>query len=121
MNLGRASPVCSGSIKGPSRRRLLHTLQADPSSAFATSVHRELKPEMAANILVLASPSSPELSVLEQLPKGSRVVGVGRSKAELLKSDVSDAQLADVTILVICGVGANAAKKADVQVRCSKN
>eukprot|EP00983_Pelagomonas_calceolata_P082383 1155914-Pelagomonas_calceolata.AAC.4 len=43
----------------------------------------------------------------------TEVVGVGRSLAELA---LSESQLADVDILAISGVGANAAKKADVQI-----
>lgn len=39
---------------------------------------------------------------------------MGRSRDEL--SSLSEDQLADVDILVLSGVGANAAKKADVQV-----
>jgi len=44
----------------------------------------------------------------------AEVVGIGKSKAELA---LSEAELAQVDVLVICGVGANAAKKPDVQVR----
>ncbi|KAF5840915.1 hypothetical protein DUNSADRAFT_15114 [Dunaliella salina] len=87
---------------------------ADPSTAFASSLQRFIASEsdMGAKILVLCSPTSPELNVLQQLPPGSEVVGVGRSLAELA---LSESQLADVDILAISGVGANAAKKADVQ------
>jgi len=68
---------------------------------------------MMANILVVASPDSPELAVLERLEKTrARVVGVG-SSAALLEA-LSPGDLASVTVLLNCGVGAKAGTKQDL-------
>lgn len=66
-----------------------------------------------ANILVVASPDSPELSVLDRLPAGAKVVGVGKPAdlAEKLSAD----EFASVNVLLNCGVGAKAGTKADLQ------
>jgi phosphoglycerate dehydrogenase-like enzyme len=67
-----------------------------------------------ANILVVASPDSPELKVLDNLPAGrARVVAVGKP-AELAQK-LTDDDFASVTILLNCGVGAKAGTKADLQ------
>jgi hypothetical protein len=39
-----------------------------------------------ARILVLSAPDAPELSVLERLPQGATVLGVGRTLEDLQKS-----------------------------------
>ena len=36
-----------------------------------------------ARILVLHSPDAPELKVLDKLPEGARVIGVGRTLSDL--------------------------------------
>lgn len=69
-----------------------------------------------ANILVVASPDSPELAVLEMLNErapGARVVAVGKPDALLAKLSAED--LASVDVLLNCGVGAKAGTKQDLQ------
>lgn len=70
-----------------------------------------------ANILVVASPDSPELAVLEQLreraPGAARVVAVG--KPDALLRELSPGDLASVDVLLNCGVGAKAGTKQDLQ------
>ena len=39
-----------------------------------------------ARILVLSAPDAPELAVLERLPQGATVLGVGRTLKDLKKS-----------------------------------
>jgi phosphoglycerate dehydrogenase-like enzyme len=66
-----------------------------------------------ANILVVASPDSPELSVLGKLPAGANIVGIGKP-ADLAQKLTAD-DFARVDILLNCGVGAKAGTKADLQ------
>eukprot|EP00884_Botryococcus_braunii_P007024 jgi/Botrbrau1/16322/Bobra.0066s0089.2 len=62
-----------------------------------------------ARILVVAYPPPPELKVLDSLPAGARIVGVGRTPDEL--SGVSPEELASVNVAVNCGVGASIGKR----------
>lgn len=119
----------------------------------------------AVNMLVVAAPSCPELSVLSKLPPSVKVHGMVPWIAEVLSAwcvtaedtaalphcmgssgprndgkgrnlfsatpfqvlrvgqtaedfaDLSDEQCASVSVLLNCGVGANAGKAKDIQVR----
>jgi phosphoglycerate dehydrogenase-like enzyme len=70
-----------------------------------------------ANIIVVASPDSAELSVLDKLEaatKGrARVVGVGQR--EQLIANLTEADWAKCNVILNCGVGAKAGTKADLQ------
>lgn len=68
------------------------------------------------NLLVIASPDTPELSVLQQLPAGVNIVATGQTLAEL--SQLSDEQWGSIEVALNCGVGKNAGKRENVQVCC---
>lgn len=68
----------------------------------------------APNLLVVASPNTPELSMLKNLPQSVRVVGIGRTLADLNHLQPED--WASIDVLLNCGVGQNAGKKQDIQV-----
>ncbi len=67
-----------------------------------------------ANVLVVAGASTPELAVLEKLPSGVRIVGVGQSLEAL--SNLTDQDWASIDVVLNCGVGANAGKREHIQV-----
>lgn len=97
----------------PDRRRKL----AAPSAA---GWHRRPSVSMPAaagtcNLLVVGSRDAPELEVLGRLPQGVHVVGIGRALEDF--KQLSDADWASVDVLLNCGVGKNAAKRDDIQVR----
>jgi hypothetical protein len=69
----------------------------------------------SVNMLVVSGPGSPELGVLERLPPSVTVVAVGRSLEDL--AALTPAQWDSVTVLLNCGVGKNAGKRDDIQVR----
>ncbi|GBF97360.1 D-isomer specific 2-hydroxyacid dehydrogenase [Raphidocelis subcapitata] len=79
--------------------------------AMAASSVQPAKPG-AANILVVAGKETPELSVLEKLPPGARVLAIGQTAAEL---DAKGLDWGAVDVLLNCGVGKNAGKRDDVR------
>ncbi|KAI8474809.1 MAG: D-isomer specific 2-hydroxyacid dehydrogenase [Monoraphidium minutum] len=66
----------------------------------------------AANILVVAGGDAPELSVLETLPPGAKVLAVGQSVAAL---DAAGLDWGSVDVLLSCGVGKNAATRDGIK------
>lgn len=68
-----------------------------------------------ANLLVVASPDTPELSVLKQLPPEVKVVATGQTMADLDKQ-LSDDQWGSIDVLLNCGVGKFAGKREYIQV-----
>jgi phosphoglycerate dehydrogenase-like enzyme len=92
----------------PPLSRAARPIMAAAAAAPSTATTKQ------ANILVVASPDSPELAVLDKLTSDAAVVvGVGKP-AELLAT-LSDAQLASVDVILNCGVGAKAGTKQDLQ------
>jgi hypothetical protein len=67
------------------------------------------------NLLVVASPDTPELAVLSHLPPSVKVVATGQTLADLSKQ-LSDEQWASIDVMLNCGVGRFAGKRADIQV-----
>jgi hypothetical protein len=67
------------------------------------------------NLLVVASPNTPELSVLQQLPPEVKVVATGQTLAEISKQ-LSDEQWGSIDALLNCGVGKFAGKREYIQV-----
>jgi hypothetical protein len=67
------------------------------------------------NLLVVANPETPELSVLQKLPPGVNIVATGQTLAEL-NQQLSDDQWGSIDVMLNCGVGKNAGKREDVQV-----
>ena len=67
------------------------------------------------NLLVVASPDTPELSVLQQLPPEVKVVATGQTLAELSKQ-LTDEQWGTIDCILNCGVGKFAGKREYVQV-----
>lgn len=68
----------------------------------------------SVNLLVVASPDTPELSVLKKLPAGCKTVATGQTLADL--SHFSEEQWASIDVVLNCGVGKNAGKRENVQV-----
>lgn len=64
-----------------------------------------------AKLLVVANPAAPETAVLQRLPAGVELVAVSPAPA----ADVAPEALAEVTVVLNCGVGPNAGKKSDLQ------
>jgi phosphoglycerate dehydrogenase-like enzyme len=62
------------------------------------------------NLLVVASPEAPELSVLQRLPPHVKVVGTGQTLADLASQLRSGEQWGGVDAMLICGVGKLAGK-----------
>lgn len=71
------------------------------------------------NLLVVASPDTPELSVLEKLPAGCKIIATGQTLAEL--SHLSDEQWSSIDAMLNCGVGKNAGKRENIQVSSTNN
>lgn len=69
----------------------------------------------SVNLLVVASPDTPELSVLKQLPAEVKVVATGQTLADLSKQ-LSDEQWGSIDVLLNCGVGKFAGKREYIQV-----
>lgn len=67
------------------------------------------------NLLVVASPETPELDVLKQLPAEVKVVATGQTLADLSKQ-LSDEQWGSIDVLLNCGVGKFAGKREYIQV-----
>ncbi|KAG2489804.1 hypothetical protein HYH03_011753 [Edaphochlamys debaryana] len=67
----------------------------------------------AVHLLVVSGPDSPELSVLQQLPAGVHVVGVGRSLDDF--QALTQQQWESVNVMLNCGVGKNAGKRDDIR------
>lgn len=67
------------------------------------------------NLLVVANPATPELSVLEKLPAGVKIVATGQKLSEL-SQQLSEEQWGTIEVALNCGVGKNAGKREDVQV-----
>lgn len=67
------------------------------------------------NLLVVASPETPELSVLKQLPAEVKVVATGQTLEDLSKQ-LSDEQWGSIDVLLNCGVGKFAGKREYIQV-----
>ena len=65
----------------------------------------------AVKLLVVANPAAPETAVLERLPAGVELVAVSPAPA----ADVAPEALAEVTVVLNCGVLSNAGKKSDLQ------
>lgn len=72
------------------------------------------------NLLVVASPDTPELSVLKQLPPEVKVVATGQTLSELSKQ-LADDQWGSIDVVLNCGVGKFAGKRDDVQVGTPKD
>ena len=68
----------------------------------------------AINVLVVAGPDSPELTVLRKLPENVRITAIGREASDF--AHLSDTDLSAVDVLLNCGVGKNAGRKEDIQV-----
>lgn len=68
-----------------------------------------------ANLLVVASPDTPELSVLKQLPPEVKVVATGQTLADLSKQ-LTDEQWGTIDVVLNCGVGKFAGKREYIQV-----
>jgi len=66
-----------------------------------------------ANLLVVASPASPELEVLKRLPSTVNVVATGQTLKDF--HALTPEQWASIDVLLNCGVGALAGKKTDIQ------
>lgn len=69
---------------------------------------------MAPNLLVVAGPGTPELSVLKDLPAGVNVVATGQALEDF--AALTPEQWASVDVMLNCGVGKNAGKKEHIQV-----
>jgi hypothetical protein len=69
---------------------------------------------MAPNLLVVAGPGTPELSVLKDLPAGVNVVATGQTLEDF--AALTPEQWASVDVMLNCGVGKNAGKKEHIQV-----
>jgi hypothetical protein len=69
---------------------------------------------MTPNLLVVAGPGTPELSVLKDLPTGVNVVATGQTLEDF--SALTPEQWASVDVMLNCGVGKNAGKKEHIQV-----
>lgn len=67
------------------------------------------------NLLVVASPDTPELSVLQHLPPEVKVVATGQTLSDLSKQ-LSDEQWGTIDVLLNCGVGKFAGKREYIQV-----
>jgi hypothetical protein len=67
------------------------------------------------NLLVVASPEAPELSVLQRLPPHVKVVGTGQTLADLASQLRSGEQWGGVDAMLICGVGKLAGKREHIQ------
>lgn len=69
------------------------------------------------NLLVVASPDTPELSVLKQLPQDSvKVVAVGQTLEALSSQLTTDEQWGSIDVVLNCGVGKFAGKREYIQV-----
>eukprot|EP00882_Tetradesmus_deserticola_P009275 GHRQ01009786.1.p1 GENE.GHRQ01009786.1~~GHRQ01009786.1.p1 ORF type:complete len:398 (+),score=168.14 GHRQ01009786.1:291-1484(+) len=66
------------------------------------------------NLLVVANPATPELSVLQKLPAGVNIVATGQTLSEL-SQQLADEQWGSIDVMLNCGVGKNAGKRQDVQ------
>eukprot|EP00878_Enallax_costatus_P046953 GHUV01057287.1.p1 GENE.GHUV01057287.1~~GHUV01057287.1.p1 ORF type:complete len:340 (+),score=73.08 GHUV01057287.1:317-1336(+) len=67
----------------------------------------------SVNLLVVASPDTPELSVLQKLPPGCNIVATGQTLTDL--RHLSKEQWSSVDVMLNCGVGKNAGKRENVQ------
>ena len=67
-----------------------------------------------ARLLVVGGKDAPELaSLLPSLPSSVEIVAIGKTEAEW---DLSPEQWAGIQVMLNCGVGANAAKKQEIEV-----
>ena len=66
-------------------------------------------------LLVISGKDTPELVELKKLPSSVEVVAIGRSEADF--SHLPAETWKDIEVLLNCGVGANAGKRADIEVR----
>jgi len=57
-----------------------------------------------ANVLVVAGPEAPELSVLARLPEGATVIAVGQT-VEALDSTLDPSAWSSIDVVLNCGVG----------------
>jgi hypothetical protein len=69
----------------------------------------------SVNLLVVASPEAPELSVLKQLPPEVKVVATGQTLSDL--KQLPEEQWGSIDVVLNCGVGKFAGKRDDVKVR----
>lgn len=92
------------------RRRVLGPLLAKEQQETSRMTFKATN----VNLLVVASPETPELSVLQKLPAGCKVIATGQTLADL--SHLSDEQWISIDVVLNCGVGKNAGKRENVQV-----
>lgn len=71
------------------------------------------------NLLVVANPETPELSVLQKLPAGVNIVATGQTLSAL-SQQLTEEQWGSIDVMLNCGVGKNAGKRQDIQV-CSSS
>ena len=68
----------------------------------------------SAKLLIVGGRDSPEIAaVLPTLPEGVEIVAIGKNESEWNLG--SDDAWASIDVLLNCGVGANAAKRQDLQ------
>lgn len=79
-------------------------------SAFSSP----LRALMPTHLLVISGKDSPELKELAKLPSDVNVLAIGRSTSDF--AHLTEEAWASVSVLLNCGVGANAGKKADIEV-----
>ena len=89
-------------------------VRASPSPHPHPSAARS--PVCVRRLCLMNAPPPPtsQLSVLNQLPAGARVVAIGRTLDDF--AALSDADWASINVLVNCGVGTSAGTKAHIQV-----
>ncbi|KAF6261211.1 hypothetical protein COO60DRAFT_801988 [Scenedesmus sp. NREL 46B-D3] len=66
------------------------------------------------NLLVVANPETPELSVLQKLPAGVNIVATGQTLSAL-SQQLTEEQWGSIDVMLNCGVGKNAGKRQDIQ------
>jgi hypothetical protein len=72
------------------------------------------------NLLVVANPATPELSVLQKLPAGVNIVATGQTLSDL-SQQLSEEQWGSIDVMLNCGVGKMAGKRDDVKVGSSSS
>jgi hypothetical protein len=72
------------------------------------------------NLLVVANPATPELSVLQKLPAGVNIMATGQTLSEL-SQQLTGEQWGSIDVMLNCGVGKMAGKREDVKVGSSSS
>ncbi|GFR44249.1 hypothetical protein Agub_g5451, partial [Astrephomene gubernaculifera] len=110
-----STPSPSSSLASRNLTTTLFSMASSASTPTSTSasVDPQQQPQRSVNLLVVAGPDSPELSVLKQLPSAVQVVAVGRNSADF--AHLSESQWRSVNVLLNCGVGKNAGKRDDIR------